>query len=377
MEDNKRDTGIMTTRRTFLAMAGAVGIGAFLCSRMPEVLAAIDSSDIKLVWLKGSGCGGCTSSMLNGGNPDILAALDKLKINIAYHETFMPQQGIFVDGSDANTNSFNANIALNDIIANEKYVLVVEGAIPNGPNDSGKFCMTGGRTFRDVFKEAADGALNVVAMGTCASFGGLSRMLPDADALGVAYTGSSRLNGAMSRMGLGANVINVPGCPAHPDWVILTLADLLAGSEIDLDLYRRPKAFFGSAVHESCIHRGDFDRAAMDDRFSGGHCLYGLGCKGPLAFADCPTRRWNSGVNMCTQSGGPCIACVEPEFPNAFMPFFQKAESKDILSGLDVDTGAKVVLGAAVIGAGIHAVKRLAIGESGREEQDEKRGGKR
>ena len=80
---------------------------------------------------------------------------------------------------------------------------------------------------------------------------------------------------------------------------------------------------------------------------------------------------------MCTQSGGPCIACVEPEFPNAFMPFFQKTESKDILSGLDVDTGAKVILGAAVIGAGIHAVKRLAIGESGREEQDEKRGGRR
>jgi hydrogenase small subunit len=80
---------------------------------------------------------------------------------------------------------------------------------------------------------------------------------------------------------------------------------------------------------------------------------------------------------MCTQSGGPCIACVEPEFPNAFMPFFQKAESKDILSGLDVDTGAKVILGAAVIGAGIHAVKRLAIGESGQEEHDEKRGGRR
>jgi hydrogenase small subunit len=372
MDDTKRDSGIMTTRRTFLAMAGAMGAGAFLLSHTPEVLAAIDTSGTKLVWLRGSGCGGCTGSFLNGGNPDILTALKKLDLSIAYHETFMQQQGIFVDGEDANTLTYNANMALKDVIENGRYILVVEGAIPNGPNDSGKYCMVGGRTFRDVFQEAAASAQSIVALGTCASFGGLSRMQKDVDALGVAYTGTSRLNGAMSRLGLSKQVINVPGCPAHPDWAILTLADLLSGNEVELDMYRRPKAFFGAPVHESCLHRGAFDRASRDDHLSDGGCLYNVGCKGILAYADCPTRRWNGGLNMCTQSGGPCVACAEPEFPEAFMPFFKKTENKDILSGLDVDTGAKMILGAAVIGAGIHAVKRLAIGESGRDEQDEK-----
>ena len=375
MED--RDSGFRTTRRTFLAMAGAMGLGAFLSLRAPEVIAAIDASETRIVWLRGLGCGGCTSSFLNGGNPDILAAIDKLKISIDYQETLMQQAGITVDGVAVNSTSYNANVALKDLIANEKYILVVEGAIPDGPNNSGKYCTVAGQPFRDVFAAAAENAQSILALGTCASFGGLSRLQKDADARGVAYTGTSRLNSTLSRIGLDARVVNVPGCPAHPDWAILTLADLLAGNEIAIGLYNRPQVFFGSAVHDSCVHRGDYDSDQRDNEFGAGHCLYNLGCKGPLAFADCPSRRWNSGMSMCTQAGGPCIACAEPEFPNAFMPFFKTAESKDILAGVDVDTGAKILLGAAVAGVGIHAVKRLAIGESGRSDKEEKRRGKR
>jgi hydrogenase small subunit len=40
-----------------------------------------------------------------------------------------------------------------------------------------------------------------------------------------------------------------------------------------------------------------------------------------------------------------------------------------------VDAAAKIIVGASVLGVGIHAVKRLAVGESGRDE-DEK-GGKK
>jgi hydrogenase small subunit len=78
---------------------------------------------------------------------------------------------------------------------------------------------------------------------------------------------------------------------------------------------------------------------------------------------------------MCTQSGGPCIACVEPEFPDAFMPFFQRVESKSIIGDLNVDAAAKIIVGASVLGVGIHAVKRLAVGESGRDENE--KGGKK
>jgi hydrogenase small subunit len=161
----------------------------------------------------------------------------------------------------------------------------------------------------------------------------------------------------------------------HPDWLLLTLADAVSGADIPTDEYRRPIAFFPEEpVHTSCPRRGYYDVGRRDGSFAEGHCLYNLGCKGMVAYADCPTRRWNGGLTMCTQAGGPCIACTEPGFPDAFSPFFTRIEGRGILSGIDIDTGAKVVLGAAVLGAGLHAVKRLAIGDSDRDEEPKEKG---
>ncbi|MCD1296268.1 oxidoreductase [Methanocella sp. CWC-04] len=373
MEDKEHGScGPGLSRRSFLTMAGAVGVGALLCSHAPQVAAAIENSSTKLVWLKGAGCGGCTASFLNGGNPEILSALGKIKLDLAYHEGLMAQQGIFVEGVAENTEAYNSILKLRNIINNEKYILVVEGAILNGPDGTGKYSMIGGRPFKDIFKDAASGASGILAVGTCASFGGISKASgSDIDARGVGYTGTSRIKGMLGELGINNKVVNVPGCPAHPDWILLTLADMIMDADMELDMYHRPKAFFGdSSVHDSCPRRGYFDRAERDTGFAGGKCLYEMGCKGPLAHADCPVRRWNGGVNMCTQSGGPCIACVEPEFPDAFSPFFSKAENREIFSGIDVNTGAKIILGASVLGAGIHAIKRLAIGESYRDELD-------
>jgi methanophenazine hydrogenase len=364
--------GLGLTRRSFLAAAGAAGAALFLRANVPAVAAAIAGSGKKLVWLRGSGCGGCTASLLNGGSPDILAALNKIKLEPAYHDGLMLQQGVFVDGSPAGDTDHNSNVLLDELVGEGGYVLVVEGAIPDGPQESGRYCMSGAVPFKRIFIEAAPRASCIVAAGTCASYGGISRSLAAADAAGVAFAGTSH-DGALARYGIENTVINVPGCPTHPEWLLLVLADVLAGRHIDLDIYGRPKAFFGSAVHDSCPRRGAYDRAARDAQFSDGNCLYELGCKGPLAYADCPTRRWNGAVSMCTQAGGPCVACVEPAFPDAFMPFFEKAESKDIMADLNVDDAAKVLIGAAAVGAGLHAVKRIAIGESGRED----RGGKK
>jgi hydrogenase small subunit len=364
--------GPSMTRRGFLAAAGATGAAAFLFANAPRVAAAIESSSTKLAWLRGAGCGGCTASLLNGGNPEVLSALEKIRLDLAYHDGLMFQQGVFVDGSPAGNISNNSNLLLKSLESAGGYVLVLEGAVPDGPDGTGKYCMTGAAPFKQLFKDAASNASCIVAAGTCASYGGVSRSLSLTDSAGAAFSGAAR-GGALARYGIDKKVINVPGCPSHPDWLLLVLADVLAGREVDVDLYGRPVAFFGSPVHESCPRRGAFDRAARDSRFAAGGCLYGLGCKGPLAYADCPTRRWNDGTGTCTQSGGPCIACVEPGFPGDFQPFFRKAESRDILADMDVDVAARVVVGAAAIGAGIHAIKRLSIGESGREE----RGGKK
>lgn len=365
------------SRRSFLAMAAAAGAAAFLAAHGPAVAAAVGSSGKKILWLRGAGCGGCTASLLNGGNPDVLAALEAIRVDLAYHDGLMAQQGIFIEGESANSEKYNANVKLDAIVDEGDYVLVVEGAVPNGPDGSGRYCTTGGKALKDVFAAAAENASAIVAAGTCASFGGVSAAARAAtDARGLAFAGASRFKGIMSELGMKKDVINVPGCPLHPDWLLLTLADLARGAAVETDDYRRPVAFFSGSVHTSCPRRGHYDVSRRDGGFAEGQCLYNLGCKGPVAYADCAVRRWNGGASMCTMAGGPCIACVEPGFPDAFSPFYQRIEERNILSGLDVDTGAKIILGASVLGAGIHAVKRLAIGDSDREEEPGKEKGK-
>lgn len=366
-------------RRTFLAMAAAAGAAAFLAANAPQVAAAIAGSGKKILWLRGAGCGGCTASFLNGGNPDVLAAMESIKAELTYQEGLMAQQGIFIDGAPLNSGDHDANSRRDNTIVAGGYVLVVEGAVPNGPDGTGGYCMVGGTPLKEIVGKAAANADAIVAVGTCAAFGGISAAARSgADARGVAFTGSSRFKGILGELGIKRDVINVPGCPMHPDWLLLTLADVVTGAAVATDDYRRPTAFFtADPVHTSCPRRGYYDVARRDGNFAEGHCLYNLGCKGPVAYADCPTRRWNGGVNMCTQGGGPCIACTEPGFPDAFAPFYTRLEGRSLLSGIDIDTGAKVILGAAVLGAGLHAVKRLAIGESDREEDPAKEKGKR
>jgi hydrogenase small subunit len=360
-------------------MAAAAGAAAFLAANAPQVAAAVAGANKKILWLRGAGCGGCTASFLNGGNPDVLAAMKSISVELTYQEGLMAQQGIFIDGSPLNAPQHNALSIRDNLIAAGGYVLVIEGAIPNGPDGTGRYCMTGGETMKEIIGKAAGNADAIVAVGTCAAFGGISAAARSVtDARGVAFTGSSRFKGILGELGVKRDVINVPGCPVHPDWLLLTLADVVTGADVPTDDYRRPVAFFSpDPVHMSCSRRGYYDVGRRDGNFAEGHCLYNKGCKGQIAFADCPTRRWNGGVNMCTQAGGPCIACAEPGFPDAFSPFFSRLEGRSILADIDIDTGAKVILGAAVLGAGLHAVKRLAIGESDREEQPEKEKGKR
>ena len=196
------------------------------------------------------------------------------------------------------------------------------------------------------------------------------------DARGVAYTGASRFQGILSEMNMRKTVINVSGCPCHPDWFMLALADALQGVDVQVDDYRRPTAFFQQgSVHDSCPRRGAFDEGRRDSGPAGDGCLYNLGCKGQITLADCSVRRWNGGVSTCTRAGGLCIACVEPEFPDAFVPFGEKIEDRSLIAGIDVSLGAEIVIGAAALGVGVHAIKRLAIRDGDRE--DENQPGKR
>lgn len=369
-------------RRSFLKVVGAIGASAFLGLHHSDISKALEISKTRIIWIHGAECTGCSESLLDAGNPDIVQAIQKLNVDVVYHETLLAQQGIFVDGKAAGTSELNSEILLDEAIEEGNYILVVEGAVANGPNGTGKYCMYGERTFKEIFRKAASNATFIMAVGMCATYGGInaadSEIVDKTDFRGVAFQRVDPSKGMLTELGIEKPVINIAGCPAHPDWILLTLAAVILGkiqlNDLDsvLDKYKRPLVFFPEDItlHENCPRRGYYDKGIFDTEFSGDACLWKLGCKGPYTHSDCALRRWNGSVNMCTQAGSPCISCCEPGFFDNGAPFYQEAEDKAILSGLNMDNAAKIGVGVAGVGVAAHAARRILFNNDKKNEEE-------
>ncbi len=276
------------------------------------------TEEYPILWLQGGGCSGCSVSLLNSVSPSARNILvDELipgkHLNVRFHPTMMAGQG----------NSAIAELERTQKEAKGSYVLVVEGSIPLGAN--GAYAMIGEQEGEEItmfswVKSLSRDALAVIAVGTCAAFGGIPAGAPNP-------TESVSVEKILSSEGINTPLINVPGCPPHPDWFVGTVASLLIQGlpqEGDLDEHLRPKAFYGQLIHENCPRRAYFDEGKFAKKLSDPYCLYELGCKGPVTHADCPTRLWNNGVNWCVGNGAPCIGCVEPTFPDVVAPIYEK-----------------------------------------------------
>jgi len=268
--------------------------------------------EIPVIWLQASTCSGCSVSVLNSVNPAISSLLlDEVlpgkHINLRFQATVMAGAGEPV---------------LEVLKAAEKeldgqYVLVVEGCIPTA--DNGKFGTIGEIPIVERVASLGKAAQAVIALGTCASFGGIFSAQPNP-------SGGKGVGELFNAKEIDTPLVNVPGCPPHPDWFVGTVATiLLAGlAGLDLDEYRRPKSFYGKLIHENCPRRACFDEGKFAKHLSDEGCLYELGCKGTITHADCSLRRWNNGTNWVIGSGAPCNGCVEPDFPDLVSPFYEK-----------------------------------------------------
>jgi hydrogenase small subunit len=179
------------------------------------------------------------------------------------------------------------------------------------------------KTYQEMVLELGANALAVLNVGTCSSFGGIT-------AAGSNPTGVVSVESALATGGVtGPAIINIPGCPAHPDWIAWVVVQLILGATLDLDEYKRPTALYlPTDVHENCprnpSHYGTLKATTFGEDCK---CLEDLGCRGPGTHADCPLRGWNKGpipvwssdqymrANWCVDSNGMCFGCVEPDFP--------------------------------------------------------------
>ncbi|MEZ5839560.1 MAG: hydrogenase small subunit [Hyphomicrobiales bacterium] len=226
-------------------------------------------------------------------------------LSLDYHHTLQAASGAAAEAARTETMRRDAG----------RYLLIVEGSVPTAAD--GVYSAIAGQSNLDMLRETAAGAAAIIALGSCAAFGGIASARPNpTGAMGV---------GEMMETGLIGKrpLVNLPGCPPMPLAIAGTLAYFLAFDALPpLDDKGRPLAFYGASVHEQCYRyhffvEGKFAKSLDDEGARAGWCLYELGCKGPVTHNACARYRWNGGVSFPVESGHPCIGCSEPGFWDA------------------------------------------------------------
>lgn len=327
------------SRRSFLkfcaTMATLMALPPAMAAEMAEKLAKARRQSV--IYLPFQECTGCTESLTRSHSPT-LESLIFDAISLDYQVTIMAPAG------EAAERSLEQAIREN----NGKYLLMVDGSIPMGDPGYGTH---GGHSFVDHLQQAAKGAAAVIAVGSCAAFGGIPKANPNP-------TGAV----AVSDIIKDKPIINVPGCPPIPVVITGVVAHYLTlGTIPDLDELGRPKVFFGDTIHDRCYRRpfydqGKFAKSFDDEGARNGWCLYELGCKGPTTYNACATAKWNGGVSFPIESGHGCLGCSEPDFWDKGS-FYKPLSSGEWGGGKILAAGA--VAGAAIgIGAALLARKR-------------------
>ncbi len=373
------------TRRQFLkyisAAAATMGLTQAELQNAIEALATnTPLQGARVAWLSGQACTGCTMSFVNlyskPGDPvvdgydvgtlsgvlpgmgydgvDTIADAALTVIDLDAHETIQASAGdLAMDWLRPWSSGTQGAGGSLDVA-----VLVVEGGIPMDGVDPwgnatvGEDACTIGTiptgfagagtevTMRDAVVNIAQKAttLAVIAVGQCATYGGIPAAHSDtseqwsgaAKGVQAAASGAGGVPGGLSIFGTGGTnpkVINVPGCPPHPDWIYGTIARLiltLGGTPglLTLDSVGRPTAYFGDSIHGgSCPRYSDYNKGYLASRLGDKGCLAAIGCYGMSTHADCAKRGWNSSrltlgkKVFCIEAGHPCISCSEPGYP--------------------------------------------------------------
>ena len=291
-----------------------------------------------VLWLQSGGCGGCSMSLLCADTADFDGMWRAAGIELIWHPSLSLASG-------------DEMLALlhRCLDGHQRLdALCVEGSLLRGPNGTGRFHLMAGTGLPmiDWVRRLAGVARHVVAVGSCAAWGGITAGGEGAaqnptDACGLQYEDDrpGGLLGAAFRSRAGLPVINIAGCPTHPGWVTDTLMALAAGlfGADDLDPLNRPRSYADQLVHHGCTRNEYYEFKASAGRASDAGCMMEhMGCKGTQAHADCNTRLWN-GEGSCTRGGYACISCTEPGFQEPGHAFHSTPKIAGIPIGLPTD----------------------------------------
>lgn len=352
----RKSAATVVDRRDFLKVcslaAAAVGLPSQVAASFAQEAQAGRKPSV--IWLHFQECTGCTESLLRASHPDIADVIFDF-VSLDYHETLAVAAGHQVEAARRQAMADNAG----------KYVLVVEGAIPT--KDDGVYCMIGGQTAIEMLEETAAQAGAIIAIGSCASWGGIQSADPNP-------TGAKGAPAVLA----GKTVVTIPGCPPHPyNFLGTVLQYATLGTLPALDDKGRPLFAYGRTIHEHCPRRAHFDAGRFAKKFGDeghrqGWCLYELGCKGPQTFANCSVQdfcdvpdAWPIGL------GHPCFGCTEqdlafntPMHATIGIPFQTPGSGFAPISAPSgkvgaVATGVAGLVVGGLIGAGVRAAKQM------------------
>ena len=303
-------------------------------------------SEIHILWITaGLGCDGDSVSITAAEQPSIedilLGALPGLPKVHLHNPVLAYENGgeflqFFHDGAAGKL---------------EPFVLVVEGSIPNENIKAEGYWAAMGTdqaTGQPILTtqwidRLAPKALAVVAIGTCATYGGIHAMAGNP----TGCMGLADYLGWQWRSKAGIPIVNVPGCPVQPDNFTETLLYLLRQAAglapmIPLDRELRPTWLFGKTVHEGCDRGSYYEQGDFAKEYGSPKCLVKIGCWGPVVNCNVTKRGWMRGIGGCPNVGGICIGCTMPGFPDKFMPFMDQPPGAHLSSAI-IGTYGRVI----------------------------------
>jgi len=285
------------TRRDFMGFctssAALLGLPASLA---PRIAAALDQARRpSVIWLPFQECTGCTESITRAHGATLESLIFEA-VSLDYQHTLQAAAGDAAERARAQAMKDNHG----------RYLLIVDGSLPTG---NAGYSTIAGHDNLSMLQEAAEGAAAIVALGSCAAFGGIPGAAPNP-------TGAV----AVGDLVKDKPIINVPGCPPIPVVITGVLVQYLTFGKLpELDALGRPKSFYGQTIHDRCYRRPFYERGQFAETFDdagakAGWCLYKLGCKGPTTYNACATVKWNNGTSFPIEAGHGCIGCSEPGF---------------------------------------------------------------
>ena len=284
---------------------------------------------VYLFWIVGASCDGCTIAISGATHPRVEDLLNGRvpglpRIELVHTVLSVESGPEWVE---------NLRLAAEGRL-DAPYIIIWEGSIMDETvsGEHGYWMGLGedpddGRqiTSLEWLDRMAPGAAAVIAVGTCACWGGIP----------AAQGNPTNAQGVMDHLGkdfrsaLGLPVVNVPGCSPVGDNITETAAATLLflnglAPLPEFDDLGRPAWLFTETVHRHCPRAGYYEEGVFAHDYGGKECLVELGCWGPVVQCNIAERGIVDGHGGCMNMGGICIGCTMPGFPDKFAPFHER-----------------------------------------------------